>query len=93
MRTPEQSVLRELMEDGLITMGEDGVRTTRRWQSAMMRAIARHLRKGDDAEDIRYVIADALIELHGNEAPEDVLCAEVEAMTFVELELMPQAGP
>jgi hypothetical protein len=81
----------ELEGAGLITLEESGiVRTTRRWQSAMMRAISRHLKKGDDSSDIRYVIADALIELRATgEEPDSSLCAAVEAMTYVELQLLP----
>jgi hypothetical protein len=92
VRTPDVTVLEELAEIGLITFDEGRVRTTRRWQSAMMRAISRHLRQGDDSSDIRYVIADALIEIRGDapDGTESALCAAVEAMTYVELQLLPQ---
>src|SRR3954469_22762248 len=83
-------VLVELAEAGLITLDEDGIRTTSRWQGAMMRAISRHLRKGDDTSDIRFVIADALAELRiAGEGTKSSLYAAVEAMTYVELQLLP----
>lgn len=90
MRTPDREVLADLADVGLITLDEGRIRTTRRWQSAMMRAISRHLRQGDDSSDIRYVIADALIELRAaGEETGTSLCAAVEAMTYVELQLLP----
>jgi len=93
VRAPDRAILETLARDGIVTLDGSGAHTTRRWQSAMMRAIARNMREGGDEVDVRYVVADALLELYGSGASEDALVAAVEAMTLVELELLrPKTG-
>jgi hypothetical protein len=81
-------VLEGLARDGIVTLDGGHPQTTRRWQSAMMRAIARNMRTGGDEVDVRYVIADALLEIYGRDVSESALADAVEAMTLVELELL-----
>jgi hypothetical protein len=88
VRAPERAVLETLARDGLITCEPDATRTTRRWQSSMMRAIARRMRTGGDEVDVRYVVADALLEIYGADISEEALATAVEAMTHVELDLL-----
>lgn len=88
MRAPDREVLETLARDGIVTLDAGRARTTKRWQSAMMRAIARNMRAGGDEVDVRYIIADALLEIYGPDVAEATLADTVEAMTLVELELL-----
>ncbi len=88
MATSDRAIVERLARDGILTLSEAGPRTTRRWQSAMMRAIARRMSQGGDDVDVRYVVADALVELYGADLADDALVAAVEAVTHVELELL-----
>jgi hypothetical protein len=83
-----RDMLEKLERDGVVTLDSSGAHTTRRWQSALMRAIARNMRANGDEVDVRSVITDALLELYGRSIDEDTLVAAVEAMTHVELELL-----
>ena len=85
MATSDRAIVERLARDGILTLSEAGPRTTRRWQSAMMRAIARRMSQGGD---VRYVVADALVELYGADLADDALVAAVETVTHVELELL-----
>ena len=85
---PDRAVLEELAREGLVTIEEGHARTTRKWQSAMLRVIARFVRRGGEEVDVRYVITEALHEFYGPEVTEAELSRAVEAMTLVQLELL-----
>jgi hypothetical protein len=75
-----------LTADGLLRHEESAVRTTRRWQTAMARAVVRLARAGDDSDgdDIRIPIAAALLDLYGDRFDDDELAAAVAAMVPIE---------
>jgi hypothetical protein len=90
VRAPDTAVLTRLEGDGIITLDGTSARTTRRWQGAMMRAIARRISTEKEEVDVRYVIADALLEVYGLDAPTELIAAAVDALTQIELkQLLP----
>lgn len=87
-------VTQHLEAAGLLWRDGDDYRTTRRWQGAMARAAWRLLSSGDRGEDgdLRLPVAHALMELLGNELPDEELARCVEVMVPVEAaELDPRA--
>ena len=84
--------LASLERDGLLRRESDRYRTTRKWQSAMIRASAKLYAAGDPGEDMRVPIATALVEIYGETVPEEALARYVEALLPVEdAELHPPA--
>jgi hypothetical protein len=81
MRRPEDEVVEALRAEGLVSVGEDGVRTTRRWQAAMARAAARLL-AARAPFDLRLPVAAALVELV--QVDDETLVRWVEVMVAVE---------
>jgi hypothetical protein len=72
---------RALLDHGVLRREPSGaLRTTPRWQAAVMRAAARLMASGDQGEDVRLPILGALVEL----VPE-ASDAEVAAMAAVVL--------
>lgn len=94
-RTSEDEVVVAFLEGaGLIRRDGDDHRTTRRWQGAMARAAWRLLCDGERGEgaDLRLPVAHALLELLGDELPDDALARCVDVMVPVEsAELDPRA--
>ena len=87
------TALASLENDGLLRRDRDRYRTTRKWQSAMLRAAGRLYAARDPGDDLRVPIATALIEIYGDEKPEAELATLVEALLPVEdAELHPPAG-
>jgi hypothetical protein len=76
--------LTALERDGLVARVGAELRTTKRWQSAMMRAAFRLLGSGDDGNDLRVPVASAFVELYGDELSTDELARYVEAMLPIE---------
>jgi hypothetical protein len=84
--------LATLERDGLVARVGAELRTTKRWQAAMMRAAFRLLGSDDDGNDLRVPVASALVELYGDELSTDELARYVEAMLPIEeRELHPPA--
>lgn len=90
---PDTSLaLASLERDGLLRRESDRYRTTRKWQSAMIRAAGKLYAAGDPGEDMRVPIATALVEIYGETLPDDALVQYVEALLPVEdAELHPPA--
>ena len=84
--------LASLEKDGLLQRERDRYRTTRKWQSAMIRAAGRLYAAGDPGEDMRIPIATALLEIYGEAMPEEEIATFIEAILPVEdAELHPAA--
>jgi hypothetical protein len=66
-----------LVGEGLLRAEGDALRSTPRWQAAVMRAAQRLLRQGEKGEDVRVPIAAALLELFPHASD-----AELAAMTL-----------
>jgi len=80
---PEPGALERLIEAGLIERDDGALKTTRRWQSAMVRAAGRLY--GDDAPfDLRKPIAFALLEVFGAETDSSELVPLVQVMLALE---------
>ena len=90
---PDTSLaLASLERDGLLRRERDRYRTTRKWQSAMIRAAGKLYAAGDPGEDMRVPIATALVEIYGDTLPEDDIVRYIEALLPVEdAELHPPA--
>lgn len=80
------AVTQHLVAAGLLWRDGEDYRTTRRWQGAMARAAWRLLSSGEQGEegDLRLPVAHALMELLGDELPDEELARCVEAMVPVE---------
>lgn len=96
-----ERALDRLRDAGLVRDDDQGrPRTTRRWQAAMMRAVAKLMADGkgqdggeDDGSDLRVPIAWALVEVLGADVPDSELVDLVEAMLSIEQrELDPGTG-
>jgi hypothetical protein len=79
---PEDAVSR-LLAAGLLRCEQSELRTTRRFQSAMVRAAGR-VYQSEVAFDLRVPIALALIELFGADTDTEELSALVDAMLPIE---------
>jgi hypothetical protein len=82
---PDTSLaLASLEKDGLLRRERDRYRTTRKWQSAMIRAAGKLYAAGDPGEDMRVPIATALVDIYGDTLPEDDIVRYIEALLPVE---------
>ncbi|HVL87053.1 MAG TPA: hypothetical protein VM681_03455 [Candidatus Thermoplasmatota archaeon] len=77
-------ILARLCEDGILRREGARFRTTRRWQAAMMRSAARLVARGERDGDLRFPVAEALLELYGDALSESDFVDAVVAMTVVE---------
>lgn len=81
---PADTIRRRLEADGLIEQVQGRARTTRTWQDAMARAVAKLAQRGDEGYDLRIPIAWALIEHYSGNLPDETLVAMVGVMTPIE---------
>lgn len=91
-RSADADALASLEERGLIRWDRGRFRTTRRFQGAMMRAALRLLAARDDGTDLRVPIAAALIELLGDDRPDDEIAHLVAAMMPIQAAELPGAS-
>jgi len=81
---PDTSAWQATFEaDGLVRRGREGVRTTRRWQTAMARAVVRLQENSGD--DLRVPIASALLDVYGAAMADDSLLEAIRAMLPIEI--------
>ncbi len=69
---PEPDALRRLEAAGLVRLGPDGPKATRRWQGAMARAAIRLQLAGAPWQGLRLPVAAALIELYPAASDEEI---------------------
>lgn len=79
-----KNAFNKLAEEGLVVLSEAGPVATKRWQAALARAALRLSELGDEGEDMRVPIAQALYELCGDRDSDDELIAKVDAMLSVQ---------
>jgi hypothetical protein len=79
---PDEAAVAELVAAGLLERGDDGPRTSRRWQAAMARAATRLHAAGAPWMDLRLPVVSALLELV--EADDETLVRYTAVMLSVE---------
>jgi len=87
-----EPALRQLTEDKLIAITGDGLRTTARWQAAVMRAISELMQYSDSEEnqDLRIPFAKALHDLYAGQKSDAELTEMV--LLMLEVETAPFLG-
>jgi hypothetical protein len=90
----EDPSVERLVGDGFLKKTPEGLRTTRRWQAAMMRASAKLMGDPNALTDLRLPVAMAVVEAYGRELPDDAIVRLVEIVSLIEArELRPAAPP
>ncbi|MBI2395376.1 MAG: hypothetical protein HYV09_37750 [Deltaproteobacteria bacterium] len=85
-----EALIAQLEADGLLHRVDGRLRTTRRWQGAMMRAALRlnGLNEGsDEGADLRVPVAAALVEVYGVDTSDDTLVELIAILTPLEATL------
>jgi hypothetical protein len=77
--------------DGLVQRDGRRLRTTRRWQTAMARAVVRLREHATD--DLRVPIASALLDLYGTAMHDESLFEAIRAMLPIEIAELTAAHP
>jgi hypothetical protein len=81
-----------MISDGLVRRDGADLRTTRRWQAAMMRAAARLVELERDGGDLRLPIAAALVEIY-RELGDDEIVEAIAAILPIELAELARSTP
>lgn len=83
-RREAERALARLMGDGVLRRDGERLRTARRFQRAMTRAVLHVFGQGDPGEDLRVPIAFALLEIYGDDCTDEELAELVEIVVPVE---------
>lgn len=87
LRPSRERALRQLTKDKLLATGSGGLRTTARWQAAVLRAVSELMQynasAGEQEQDLRIPFAKALHELYPGQKSD----AELTEMLLLMLEV------